>query len=264
MAEQAKKAVEEEVIKTYDYLAEDTKETGYEDMTNETMAIPWLKIIQKQTPELDKNKPEYIKGTEEGDMVNNLTKTNYGSLCQVVLLNFTRMYTEWKPDRGDFVTNHTVEHAEEIAASKVFGNWKTEDGNDLQECYMYLVLIVGHEDEGAMAFGMTSSKIKEAMKLNSVSKLKRYTTGAHAGEHILRQHQVYTLKTEYTTNEKGSWFAPKFDFYGVIEEVTFLASNKERKLLPTKKIDYAQLGNDKPKSSGDIAAETGDSRERPY
>jgi len=48
MAEQAKKAVEEEVIKTYDYLAEDTKETGYEDMTNETMAIPWLKIIQKQ------------------------------------------------------------------------------------------------------------------------------------------------------------------------------------------------------------------------
>jgi len=263
MAE-AKKAVEEEVIKTYDYLAEDTKETGYEDMTNETMAIPWLKVIQKQTPELDKNKPEYIKGTEEGDMINSITKTNFGSVLQVVLLNFTRMYTEWKPDRGDFVTNHTVEHAESIAFDKTFGKWKTEDGNDLQECYMYFLLGVGHEDEGAMAFGMTSSKIKEAMKLNRVSKLKRYTSGNHAGERILRQHQVYTLKTEYTTNEKGSWFAPVFDFYGVIEEMTFLASNEERKLIPNRQVDYAQLDNDTTANTGEVAAETGDSRERPY
>ena len=221
MAEQAKKAVEEEVIKTYDYLAEDTKETGYEDMTSETLAIPWLKIVQKGSPEIDKNKPEYTEGLEVGDMFNSTTKTNYGSVIQVVLLHFERMYTEWKPKRGKFVTNHSIEHAESIATDKTFGKWKTENGNDLQECYMYLIMVVGHEDECAMAFGMTSTKIKEAMKLNSVSKLKRYDRGAHAGEHVLRQHQVYTLKTEYTSNEKGSWYAPKFDFYGVIEEQDF-------------------------------------------
>jgi hypothetical protein len=41
---------------------------GMENVTSADLLIPRLTIIQKMSPQIDKHKPEYIKGAEEGDI----------------------------------------------------------------------------------------------------------------------------------------------------------------------------------------------------
>lgn len=214
----------------------DTME-GFEDISGNTMSIPFIRILQKLSPQLDKQKPEFIEGAEEGQFFNTVTKQVLGNSVECIVLKFEHIYIEWKPNRGGFVGYHTVENAERLAVDTTFGNWKTKDGNELQENYVYMLLIAGHEQEGPVVLSLSSSAIKMARNWNRLM----VTHVMENGKKALPYYLIWNLSTEYQKNDKGTWYAPAVKFVRYIDEAQYGITTKERIALPGKRVDYAQL-----------------------
>lgn len=240
--------------KQADYLKEEKDVKGFEDINMETMAVPFVKVLQLLSPELNARKPEYIKDAEVGDFVNNVTGTNYGKEIEVVIMSFERIYTEWKPNRGGFVGRHTPEHAADIAEDMTFGKWKTAEGNILSENYVYFVVVIGHEDEGVSVLSLSSTQIKEAKKLNKLLVTRRFEDGGK----IIPWHQTYKVMSEFQSNDQGEWYGVKFEFSGIVDKNLYFKVKEERNLIGEKKVDYSQLedhSSEKSSSSSDNNSE---------
>lgn len=210
---------------------------GFEQISKDTMSIPFVRILQKLSPQLDKQKPEYAEGAEEGMFYNTITRSVYGNKLRIIVGSFERVFIEWRPNRGGLVGYHTPEHAEAVAADKTFGKWTTEDGNILQENYVYMVLIEGHEDEGVCVLSMASSMIKEARAWNRLMSTHIMPNGQRA----LPYYLVWDVVSEYAKNDKGTWYKPKVVFAGYVNEAQYSKVKAERKALPSRTVDYKQL-----------------------
>src|SRR5437899_832431 len=57
---------------------------GLEDMTQQDRVTPFIALIQALSPQVDKNKPQYIEEAEQGDIFNTVTgevyKTDEGGI----------------------------------------------------------------------------------------------------------------------------------------------------------------------------------------
>ncbi len=210
---------------------------GFENITQETMAIPFIRILQSLSPQLNKNESEYIDDAEEGEFFNTVTKECYGDTINVIVLKFDRIYIEWLPDRGGFVNYHTRENAERLTINENFGKWKTEEGNDLQENYVYILLIDGQEAEGVVVLSLASTMIKKAREWNRLMTTHILDTGARAKPFYL----VWELKTEYQSNDKGNWYSFSIKFNKYINKEQYDLLTLERKALPDTRIDYSKI-----------------------
>ena len=222
----------------YNFLknAEDSFE-GFEDINASTMAIPFVRMLQKLSPQLDKRKPDFIEGAEEGDFFNTVTKEIYGPAINVVVLKFEHIYIEWRPDRGGFVSYHTPENAERLAVDKTFGHWKTVEGNDLAESYVYMIVIEGHESEGVHVFSASSTGIKSARAWNKMLTSQLMDNGERAKPYYI----IWTLQQKPMENDQGSWYSfEAIKNRYITPEVYEIVSN-ERKMLPARQIDYAAI-----------------------
>ena len=218
--------------------AQDTLE-DFQVSTKE-MAIPFVRILQPLSPQLDKKNDEsFIEGAEAGHFFNTVTKEIYGETVGLIPLKFQRIYIEWRPERGGLVDYHSPENAEQIAVDKSqFGKWLTEEGNILQENYTYLCLIDGHESEGICILSLASTMIKTAKEWNKLATTQVMDNGKVA----LPYYAVWEMSTVYKQNDKGNWYVPVVRFDHWITEQQYKILSPERKALPSVgSTDYAQL-----------------------
>lgn len=212
---------------------------GFEQISSQTMAIPFIRLLQPGSPQVKKKDPTYVEGAEEGNWFNTLTKAVLGDMIRVVVLKFDRMFIEWRPDRQGLAGYHTPENAERIATTKEFGNWRTANGNILAETYIYMVLVLGHEAEGPAVISLSSSAIKIAKEWNRLMVTQIMDDGRRAAPYFL----VWELGVEYVTNEKGSWYKPRvrLTLERYVTQKQFATVEEERKQLPMRQIDMKQL-----------------------
>jgi len=210
---------------------------GFEEINAATMAIPFIKLAQKLTPETKKNKAQFIRGLEEGNFFNSVTKEIYGDEVNLIVLKFERIYIEWLPKREGFVDYHSVERAEQIAEDKTFGKWKTKSGNLLQENYVYFVLAEDHVDEGPAVLSLSSTQIKKAKEWNRLMTTHIMDNGRRA----LPYYIVWNVSTVPMTNDQGDWFGLSITFDRYINKNEYEVLQPERKALPDKRVDYAQI-----------------------
>ena len=221
---------------------------GYEEIDNDTMAIPFVRIAQAINSELNPKGPDFIQGLSQGDFFNTVNKKVYGDEIRAIILKFERIYIEWKPERGGFVGYHKQEDLEKIVADWTFGAMKTIKGNDLVEYYVYYLLIEGHEDEGVVIMSLASSNLKIAKQLNRMLKTHRLPNGNPAPPYAL----IFKFYSEQRSNDKGTWYGVDFSFDGYIDQEQYKIIKEERKMLPEKKVEYAQItdGNNQGSSEG--------------
>jgi len=226
---------------------------GFEQINTQTMAIPFLRILQQGSPQVKKQDPAYVEGAEEGLFFNTVTKNVYGDTIKVIVLKFERIFIEWRPNRGGFAGYHSPENAERLAVKKEFGNWKLENGNHLSEAYVYMCLIAGHETEGIAILSLSSSMIKAAREWNNLLVRQTMNDGRRAAPYWL----VWEVKTEYRSNDKGSWYIPRILLSPekFVNEQQYALVMPERKALPSRQVDYSQLTADAPADNIDKDAQ---------
>lgn len=214
--------------------AQTESNAGFEDINSDTLSITFIKLLQKLSPELDEAKPEYNKDAKVGMFTNSVTKELMGNKFKCIVIGFERIYAEWKPDRGGLVGYHSPAQATALTVSTKFGKWKTEEGNELIENYMYKVLIEGQEEKGIMVIAMVSSNITVAKGWNR----ELTTTIMGDGTKALPHFMVWEIGSILVTKGQNSWYKYEVKKAGLISKQQYELVAKERKVLTEKKIEY--------------------------
>lgn len=234
----------EEYAKQFDHLQGDGL-GGFEDMGADTIAFPFIKILQQLSPQCKKNKPEYIADAEPGMLYNNVTNTVFETPVEVVVGRFDHYYIAWKPERAGYAG---AQSPEEIVARMQNGSLKRDDNNRIydpetkytySETYLYYVVFPDNMEEGVCLLSLSSTQLKEAKRWNRLL-LSTFLPGTN------RRAQPYFMRWNITTpemsNDKGDWFGFKIDFAGFVNKETLELVCDERKALPaTTKPDLALL-----------------------
>ena len=77
MNQVAQKKATEVVVSELDKMLQADAGIGLENITTEDMQIPFIRIIQALSPQLQKDDSLYIKGAEQGDSFNTVTQEVY-------------------------------------------------------------------------------------------------------------------------------------------------------------------------------------------
>ena len=71
---------------------------GSQNMTQEDLALPFLKVLGQLSPEVNKRDGKYVEGAEPGKIINTVSNELYMSI-NVLPVFYKRQYIEWQ-DRG--------------------------------------------------------------------------------------------------------------------------------------------------------------------
>jgi len=106
---------------------EDYEGVGGEEVTSADLAIPFLRLVQSNSPQAKKSSPDYIEGIEEGDILNTATgqfwKADEGITVLPVYYRREKLEFILQSEGGGFVGAHP--------ADAVFRTEKNENGRDV-------------------------------------------------------------------------------------------------------------------------------------
>lgn len=152
----------------------ETANAGWEGTSSSDFAIPFLSVLQSGSPQVKKQKAEYIEGAQEGMLLNTASNEIIDGTTGVTIVPcYTEhIFIEWKnrqKDTGGFIGIHqpdsdVVKRA--VAASTQYGKYTVPvDGgidHDLVETFMIYCILVDAdgEIEGPCMISFASTKIK--------------------------------------------------------------------------------------------------------
>lgn len=196
---------EETALEAYDY-GEDAG-AGDEDQTIDDHAIPFLVILQKNSPQCDEDHEKFIEGAKPGQIYNTVTDALYDELTGVVALT-KQAFMEWVPRTkgGGLRGSHDPKSPVVVDAKKNsadFGKYYTKEGNDLVETfYLFLTMADGPDAGSGAMLACTSTKIQPYKKWNS----KRGAFKLPNGQKPPIFAHAVKLTTVKQSNEHGTYF----------------------------------------------------------
>lgn len=236
---------------TFNHLNDVMDKAGFDDINLETMSVPFIRLLQDLSPQLKKNKPEFIAEAEAGQFVNTVNNRLYDSPLRIVVGKFERYIIEWGAARGEFSGAHSVEVFETQIMPKLVRNEKKKlidpnTGHSFADTYVYYVILPDYMEEGVCILSITSTGIKEAKKLN---RNLTHTMIPNSDKRALPYFMVWNAEVTEMSNDQGDWLGIKFTFDSFVTQEQLTCVVAEREALPNKNIDMAMLAA--PESSSD-------------
>jgi hypothetical protein len=205
-------------LATFDMEAD--AQQGTQNISQEDLALPFLKILGQLSPEVNKRDGKYVEGAEPGKIINTVTNELFDKIS-VVPCHYKRQYIEWQ-DRGTTGSGAPVamhEADSDIVSQTTRGkDYKDRlaNGNYLDNTASHFVLTLGDTPSTAL-ISMKSTQLKISRKWNSMMsgiKLKGknglYTPASFS--------HIYKLKTTQMSNDKGTWFGWEVSKVGPITD----------------------------------------------
>jgi len=119
---------------------------GFENMTQEDMALPFVRILGQLSPQVTDGDAKYIEGAKPGMIYNTVTSELYDGKkgIKIIPCYYKKDYPEWS-DRGDGPGAPVAVHLPNspvIATGKRDGSKiRLPNGNYLEETASYYVMI---------------------------------------------------------------------------------------------------------------------------
>ena len=215
--EVAKKTKSDVALNT---MFEADQAAGMQGMGQEDFAMPFLRILGMQSPEVNDRDAKYVDGAKAGMIFNTVTKSTYDGVkgINVIPCGYKREYVEWS-DRGEGTSAPVAIHSVDSGIIKEAtrdASYKDRlpNGNYLENTASYFVLI----DDGTSALiSMKSTQLKVSRSWNSMMnsiKLK----GKNGMFTPAMYSHVYNLKTVQQSNDKGTWFGWTIEKVGPVQD----------------------------------------------
>ena len=212
MAARKKKAVHKPSAEEAQTLEELLQSRGFEGASASSYAMPFLRILQKLSPEVDKTENAYIKGAEPGDIVHTISKEIFSEV-NIVPLQYKDTYIEWIPRTkgGGFVQEYEAldPMTKEVRSSctKEENKSMLPNGNELKLHSNYYCAF--ETDDGVfepVMISMSASQLKTSrIWLSTMTRMYLEINGQKYPAKNIRSFQ-WTLATELLENDKGKWF----------------------------------------------------------
>ena len=185
---------------------------GFENMTQEDLALPFLRILGQLSPQVTEGDAKYVSNAKPGMIYNTVTSELYDGKkgIKVIPCYYKKDFPEWS-DRGDgpgapvavHLSNSPVIQTGKRDGSKII----LPNGNYLEETASYYVLAETKTGGYTPALiTMKSTQLNVSKKWNSMMKTIQIPDGK-GGFAIPPMHGVvYNLASTLQKNDKGSWY----------------------------------------------------------
>lgn len=191
----------------------DSLPTGYDNVTSRDLIIPRLMILQGLSPQLDKNKPDYIEGAKSGDFCDVATGDVWKDGIDIIPCFYANVYLEWAPRASGkgLVRNYGTDEARAHKNAKLNEDrqWITAEGNRIIDTATFFVL---NMSAGGMRsfIPLTSTQLKAARQWMTVitKQTRKRSDGTEVAAPIY--WRVWHARSVGQSNAKGSWNGWKF------------------------------------------------------
>jgi hypothetical protein len=180
---------------------------GAQNISQEDLALPFLKILGQLSPEVNKRDGKYVEGAEPGKIINTVTNQLFDEV-NVVPCHYKRQYIEWQ-DRGQSTGAPVAIHeADSDIISQTTRDKSYKDrlpnGNYLDNTANHFVLQLSDTPQSAL-ISMKSTQLKVSRKWNSMM-MGLKMQGKNGLFTPPTYSHIYKLKTVQMSNDKGTWF----------------------------------------------------------
>ena len=185
-------------------------DAGSQNISQEDLALPFLKVLGQLSPEVNKRNGKYVEGSEPGMILNTVTNDIYdGSKgIEVLPVYYKRQLVEWQ-DRGESKGAPVAIHeATSDVMSKTTRDKSYKDrlpnGNYIENTANHFVVLLGKNPTTAL-ISMKATQLKVSRKWNSMM-MGIKMQGANGLFTPPTYSHIYKLKTVQMSNDKGTWF----------------------------------------------------------
>ena len=204
-------------LATFDMEAD--AQQGAQNISQEDLALPFLKILGQLSPEVNKRDGKYVEGAEPGKIINTVTNELFDSV-QVIPCHYKRQYIEWQ-DRGTStgapVAIHEADSDIVIQANRG-KDYKDRlpHANYLDNTASHFVLVTGKNPQTAL-ISMKSTQLKVSRKWNSMM-MGLKMQGKNGLFTPPTYSHIYKLSTVQMSNDKGTWFGWDVSKVGPVQD----------------------------------------------
>jgi hypothetical protein len=204
--------------------------SGLQDMGQEDLALPFLKVLSGNDPILDED-----DSLRKGDIYNTVTGNSYKGSdgIQVIPCAYQRRFIEWMkrgegsgaplniylPDQERPKTERSPEDNKDYVVDG--------DGEYIEETHQHFVIVLNEDGSAETALiAMKSTQLKKSRKWNSMMQSVQMT-GKNGPFNPPRYSHIYHIKTVKEENSKGSWHGWEMSRVGPIKDVGIYKRAKE-------------------------------------
>jgi hypothetical protein len=184
-------------------IPKEFEDAGFEGADSDAYAIPFLRILQSNSPQVNEDEESYIDGAKPGMFFNTVSRKVYGKEVKVIPIRYKRDFVEWRPDRGGFAGNHG---ADPSLLEECTRNERNQDvlpnGNVLQDTRNHFVMIADSIEDGPMVFSLTSTGIRHSKNWMSSMVALRLENGKKPPMF----YSIWELRTVINENDEGKWY----------------------------------------------------------
>ena len=184
--------------------------TGLEDTTTEDFAIPFIRVLQPMSPQLQKQHGSYVEGASAGDLYNTVTGESYDGEKGIVIVPcaYNKKYIEWVPrEKGGGLVNanHDISILSKCSKDPETRRSYTSDGNEIVETAQFFVLVLGGDSPQQAVVTFTSTQLGVARKWLTMLRMARVENSKGDSVEAPMFAYTYRLTTTTQSNDKGSW-----------------------------------------------------------
>ena len=237
-------------------MFEDDAANGLGKISQEDLALPFLKILGQLSPEVNKRDGKYVEGAEPGMIFNSVSGELYDGVkgIDVIPCFYKLEYIEWK-DRGEGLGAPIAIYdssSDIMSKTKPDANYKDRlpNGNYIEKTASHFVIVSGDSPSTAL-ISMKSTQLKISRKWNSMmSGIKM--NGKNGMFTPASFSHIYKLKTTQMSNDKGTWFGWEVSKVGPVTDQSLYGQAKSFSENISRGNVKAKHGDDKPKDSSII------------
>ena len=200
------------VASELDKMLEADAGVGLENITTDDMQIPFIRIIQALSPQLQQDDPLYIKGAEQGDIFNTVSQEVYKADEGVVVVPafFEKKFLEFqlRSSGGGFVRELSPDDKDITMTNREGTIEMLPNGNELVRTHQHLV--IAQSADGTIApsvLDMKKTQLKVSRRWNTLKNSARLPSGALMPIY----GTAWQLTTVSEANDQGKWFNYKLD-----------------------------------------------------
>ena len=216
---------------------------GAQNIKQEDLALPFLKVLGQLSPEVNKRDAKYVEGAEPGMILNTVTNALYDGTkgIQVLPVFYKRQYIEWQ-DRGESkgAPVHIYNAGDDIPKTTRDKMNKDRLGNG------NYVVTLGESPSTAL-ISMKATQLKISKKWNSMM-LGIKMQGKNGLFTPPTYSHIYKLRTVQQSNDKGTWFGWDVSQVGPIKDKSVYEIAKQFAVRVSKGEIDAKHGTEESKS----------------
>lgn len=158
---------------------EDFVGAGLDSITTSATAVSYLSLVQPDSSVEDEENPA-------GTWRNSATGRNYGNMVKVIPLAFRTVWNERDADTFRTVGRYDVQGIDVEIRQPPKGKrgypkmYNPESGNEVQELFVYAVILPDYPEDGVLFFNPTVGSMKACKSWNSQLKGQILPNGAQA------------------------------------------------------------------------------------